>query len=166
MAKGSPFQQAADKLIADQKLLVGVDDPEWQPGRDPGSQRLKLPLQVNGEQIGAQLEIKAFPARNQPWFCVGVLFGEMCIDRLDVQQTDHANPAGFGLRRLVNGPHWHSWELNRHQFSNAKNFKTLHLASEFTETRQFDAALRWYCKQRNIVLGLHGIAMPHPVDLL
>ena len=89
------------------------------------------------------------------------------VDRLDFDLNDvHANGFGKRVPEVVYGPHWHAWELNRQVISGKDEHWRLPLAQAYSESRKFDASLRWYCAERNITLGAHGIEIPPPEKLL
>ena len=163
--KEQEFIAAADACIAASKVPAGIDGPKWQPGRDPDELRVKLPLEINGELSGSYLLIMAYPDHHDLKFRFCVEVGGKVIDRLDFESDEtHANTAGFG--NLIHGPHWHAWKDNRHLSTAVTKYDKLPIAVEFIEARKFDASLRWYCKQVNIVLNQHGIEFPAPQRLL
>ncbi len=161
------FVEAVDTIIAAPKILVGADAPAWQRGRDDDERRIKLPLEIDGEQGGAFLIVSAFPERPIPGFSIGIMCFDKVICRLDFEpDVAHGNPPDEGLTPLVHGPHWHSWELNRLHVGPTRRFAKLRRAEPFTEAQKFDAALRWYCHRRNIEIGAHGIELPRREKLL
>ena len=171
----SGFVQAVDAFMAANKVLVlGNSAPQWQQARDNAAKRLKMPLEVNDEQHGQFLLIDSFPNHQSLRFHLAIIFDNpaapadhgQVVCRLDFHhEAIHSNGFGQSVPELVRGPHWHSWELNRHTIKRIDRHFDLHLAEEFTQARQFDAALRWYCKERNIQLGAHQIELPLPGDL-
>lgn len=169
MGRAADFVKAVDAFVAAPKTLVlGNTAPQWQPARDVYATRLKLPLEIEGEQRGQHLLIDAFPDHRPRVFCIGLLFAEHMVCRLDFDPPRvHSNGWHTALPSVVHGPHWHSWELNRPTVKNVGKFLELPYASEFTEAREFDAVLRWYCTERNILeIGAHGIEFPPPEKLL
>ncbi|MFO1503563.1 MAG: hypothetical protein U1F39_07075 [Steroidobacteraceae bacterium] len=153
------FALAVDSCMESPKTLAGSDGPSWQQGRDPDELRMKLPLQIAGEQSGAFLMIVAYPEYHSLKFRIGIEFHGKVVDRLDYElDVAHANKAGFG--DLVKGPHWHTWEDNRHLVGSIYKHDKLPIAISFTDAQRFDAALRSYCKKRNIEIGHHGIEFP------
>jgi hypothetical protein len=161
------FIAAVDAFMLAQKTLAGVDTPlTWQRARDDDARRDKIPIQVNGEQHDQFLMIDSFPEHDSLKFCVGIMFSDYVVCRLDFDLDDvHGNNHAPELPLLVIGPHWHSWELNRNTITLGHLFH-LSNALEFHDARQFDATLRWYCAQRNIVLGAHAIELPLAERLL
>lgn len=168
MIKGADFIKAVDAFMASPKSLIGVTDPQWAlSGRDAYRKCLKLPIEVNDEISGQKLLIQADPTKDDLVFSVGIIFLERCVCRIDFDNRDrHFNHFHVALPHVVAGPHWHSWELNRGDFKKLGHFKKLRYASGFTAAKQFDATLRWYCQERNIQLGAHGIEFPGKDGLL
>lgn len=168
MAKGDQLAQAVDAFMAAPKTLHGTRAPEWSRARDSYAVRLKLPIELAGELSGQHLLIEAFPDRNPILFTIGLLFNERCVCRVDYDTAaTHSNNWAPGLPPFVQGPHWHSWELNRDELrKRPSQYLRLPYAIEFTQARAFDACLRWYCDTRNITLGPHGIDYPHKSFLL
>lgn len=161
------FVEAVDAVIAAPKVLVGSESPVWQPGRDADERRIKLPLEIDGEQRGSFLIVSAFPDRAVPGFCIGIACFDKVIDRLDFEpDAAHGNPPNEGLKPVVHGPHWHPWELNRLHVGPTRRFAKLRRAESFTAAQKFDATLRWYCGKRNIEIGQHGIDLPRREKLL
>jgi hypothetical protein len=159
----SDFVAAVDSFMAaaDKSLVLGPQVPEWRRVRDEDFVRIKLPLEVAGEQLGQHLLIDAYTEHPTLKFCIGIMFPEGVVCRLDYElEAVHGNGFAYGLPLEVQGPHWHSWELNRLSFKDNGHFLKLPYATTFHDARQFDATLRWYCAQRHIALGAHGIEFP------
>lgn len=112
--------------------------------------------------------IKAYPNHHQLKFCLGIICLEKVVCRLDFElDATHTNGFFRGeLPFMVHGPHWHAWELNRHHVESIKRYDKLPCADSFSAARKFDATLRWYCHQRNIEIGHHGIVFPPRERLL
>jgi hypothetical protein len=172
MGGTADFVGAVDAFMAAPKeLVIGSAGLSWHRARDEGAKRLKLPLEVGGEQLGQYLLIDAFPEYHSLKFCLGIVFMEHVVCRLDFDpDATHGNAVDdwSPLPKLIRGPHWHSWELNRDTFkqSGTSNYLKLPLASAYEKAKRFDAALRWYCAERHIPLGDHGIELPPPDRLL
>lgn len=168
MGKATQFVKAVDAFVAAAKtLVVGNVPPKWQRARDDDGLRLQLPLEIDGEQFGQQLTIDAFPDRKPKMFCLGLLFAEHMIDRLDFDPSaTHGNGWHSSLPAVVAGPHWHSWELNKDTVKAVGRFLPLPYADTFVGAKEFDAVLRWYCHTRNISIGAHGIDFPAPERLI
>lgn len=163
------FVQAVDAYVATRKTLVFGNAPlVWQAARDTYARRLKLPIEIGGEQHSGQyLLIDAFPDRKPQEFIIMLLFNDHTICRLDFEPTSvHSNPLNAPVPGLVRGPHWHSWHLNKTQVKivSGKYF-ALPVATPISGPRNFDDALRFYCQQNNIELGAHPIEFPHPEQL-
>jgi hypothetical protein len=163
---------AVDAFMAAPKRIVGHDvAPQWGPGFTPHERVMKYPLEVQGEQRGAQLTVVAFPHQRDVKFRLGILFPGM-ICRLDFTDETHANSLSGALSRhvppLVDGPHYHSWPINRRFFRGVTKPPKLHDAVPYREAgRTFDAVLRWFCADTNIdpLPRGHRIVLPPP-DLL
>lgn len=168
MTKTADFVKAADAVVAADKTLVfGNVGPKWERSRDEYATRLKLPIEIDGEQFGHHLLIDAFPEHNPRKFCIGLLFADHMIDRLDFDPlATHSNGWHSALQNVIKGPHWHSWELNRPTVKTVGRFLELPFADEFKDAREFDATLRWYCTKRRVALGAHGAEFPAPGRLI
>jgi hypothetical protein len=165
------FVEAVDRVIRVPKLLVGAESPSWQAGRGQDEQRLKLPLEIAGEQRGQFLLIMAFPDHEpSPRFNIAIECCDKVVCRLDFElDSVHGNnlrPRPQNVPALVHGPHWHSWELNRGEVRSLLYYDSMPYAQPFTEAQKFDAVLRWYCGKRNISLERHGIRFPMRSRLL
>jgi hypothetical protein len=163
---------AVDDFLRTPKRLVGADVAiPWVQGYSSNERVVHYPLEVKGEQTGAQLMIVGFPDARFLKFRLGILFpGAVC--RLD--HTDETHPNSHRILEddvpiIVRGPHYHNWPTNR-RFCRGGNLPAkLHNAMEFVSgARSFDAILRWFCADTNIV-GLdnnHRIELPRPERLL
>ena len=95
-----------------------------------------------------------FPYQRDLKFRLGILFPAM-VCRLDYTDETHANSADGVAKGLVpamvQGPHYHSWSLNRRFFKWVTKPPKLHDAAPYTEAgKTFDAVLRWFCADTNI----------------
>jgi hypothetical protein len=164
---------AVDAFMATRKRIVGQDvAPQWGPGFTPHERVMKYPLEVQGEQRGAQLAVVCFPHQRDLKFRLGILFPAM-VCRLDYTDETHGNSLDGVSRKLVPptvvGPHYHSWPLNRRFFRGVTKAPELHDAVPYQEPgRTFDAVLRWFCADTNIdsLPPAHRIALPPPDTLL
>lgn len=162
------FVEAVDAFLPLHKALVGAESPKWQYGRDFAEKRLKLPIEVGGEQRGQHLIVMAYPENHVPMFRICLEFLQKIVCRLDYEPDgSHANRLmPDGQNGLIHGPHWHAWELNRGCISSVLKYDKLPNAQPFTQAQKFDACLRWYCAERGIDLGHHGIVFPARERLL
>lgn len=171
MASVSDFIAAVDKFMLLDKRLVGAEENlSWPPGRDPDTFSLKLPLEVNGEQLGQSFIIVAYPQHPSLKFSIGINFEPM-VCRLDFWPEDrHSNgltATSNGLTPLITGPHYHPWEINKEHVESPNKGLKLQKAVPFTEARQFDAALRWFCGKNKILLPpKHTIELPQRSRLI
>jgi hypothetical protein len=118
-----------------------------------------------------------FPRERDLKFRLGILFPAM-ICRLDYADETHTNSIDGVLLRAVpyavQGPHYHSWPLNRRFFRGVTLPQTLldagpYDAGPYNEPgRTFDAILRWFCADTNIetLPPDHLISLPVPELLL
>lgn len=158
------FLAEVDAFMAAPKILLGADRPSWQPGRQHNELVIKLPLEVAGEQeAGNFLYVASEPNSPSLTFRIGILFRDRMMCRLDFEEGIHPNTWGCPIEVLppfVEGPHWHAWEINRHLVKSLVLYEKLRNARPFATIKRFDAALRWYCGERKIQLGAHGIELP------
>lgn len=161
-------------FMAAEKIPIGVDVPQvWQPGRELGSGEytVKIPLEINGEIGDQKLIINSTPNAETLKFCVLISF-EPAVCRLDYDEGDvHLNSHAIGedsIDPLVQGPHYHPWELNQRFFTHSSKAIELHNAVPFEENiRQFDSALRWFCAKNKVILPHdHRIELPPKSMLL
>lgn len=168
----SDVAAAVDEFLRTPKLLAGANIPlPWASGYSPSERVVHYPLEVSGEHTGAQLMVVGFPDSRVLKFRLGILFpGAVC--RLD--HTDEVHPNAHripedGVPIIVRGPHYHSWAVNRRFCRGGSLPPKLHNAESFvTGARSFDAILRWFCADTNII-GLgpdHRIELPRPERLL
>lgn len=159
--------QAVDAFMAADKLIVsGSDPPEWQLARDEGAMRVKLPLEIEGEQEGF-LVADAFPDHHKLKFMVGLSLTGPLVDRLDFDLDDaHSNGWAPRLPALVKGPHWHRWQLNRETFQFINKKLKLPHAEVFKDARTFDAVFRHFCAENRIQLGALNLDFPPRRGLL
>lgn len=156
-----------DAFMQSEKLLVGADQQQnWQDGREHGEKKLKLPLELGGEQSGQSLIVMAYPRHEPLMFRILIAF-EPAVCRLDFSQHEkHGNPldcAVDGIPGMVIGAHCHPWSLNKRFFTGVTQAVKLHCAIPFApQIKKFDSALRWFCDENNVRLpnGKHVIELP------
>jgi hypothetical protein len=142
---------AVDAFLAATKIVVGAGSPvSWADGYNPNEKVIYLPLEVEGELTGAKLMVVGFPAAKSLKFRLGILFPGAV-----------AHPSE-NLPAIVEGPHYHSWRLNR-RFCRGSALPTkLHNAQSFSiAARTFDSILRWFCADTNI----EGLPPDHRIEL-
>ncbi len=163
---------AVDEFLRTPKTLVGADTAlPWARGYSPLEQVVHYPLEVGGELTGAQLMIVGFPDSAVLKFRLGILFpGAVC--RLDYTDEVHPNTQRIpedNVPIIVRGPHYHSWPINRRFCRSGGLPAKLHNAEHFVaNARSFDAILRWFCADTNVI-GIgpnHRIELPRPERLL
>lgn len=163
---------ACDAFLAAPKRIAGVDRAgHWVPGRLKNELEMRYPLEVAGELGGAQLMVIGFPRERGLKFRLGILCPAM-ICRIDFTDETHGNSLfgiADGLPPAVQGPHYHSWPINRRFFRGVTKAPELHDAVPFEGRghRSFDAVLRWFCADTNIEPppNDHAIALP-PQELV
>jgi hypothetical protein len=164
---------AVDAFLATPKRIVGFEfAPQWGPGFTPHEIVAKYPLEVGGEQRGAQLSVVAFPHQRDLKFRLGILFPAM-ICRLDYTDETHPNSLGGAMAGrvpfLVTGPHYHAWPLNKRFFRGVTKAPELHDAIPYPgNARTFDSVLRWFCTDVGIeqLFPGHSVALPPPERFL
>lgn len=153
MTTRQEFLQEVDNLLGVQKQIAGTGQLTWQDGRSNGSKCVKIPLEIGGIQYGAQLVVIAYP-QEQERFSI-LIVHQIAVCRLDVVDDGeiHGNfqaLPGDEIPSLVNGPHFHEWQLNRRLVEGSNRLQKLPLAKPFDQTRNYEAALRWFCAQTKI----------------
>lgn len=159
------FVRYVTDFLAAPKTLAGVDTAiDWGPGRQHQEQCIKLPLAVNGVQTGEQFVVAFTPGLNIHSQLITV--NGVCVCRLDYDpHGGHRN--GFvahldGLPGVIQGTHFHRWELNtRFVESTATLPKLKHASALPQELHTFDNYLRFFCGETNIALpNGHWIQLP------
>lgn len=150
---GEPIAQLIDAMIASEKTLGG--SPDWRSaGNNAGEWRLRIPLFIEGESCGVDVEINAYPDSGTNHFRI-MLNAEKCIWRIDFNHFEtHQNPqdswGAYGVR--FREPHFHSWAANRRYATHSSLPAKLKIAQPLPTTiRQFDTVFRWFCGEVNIV---------------
>ena len=159
---------AVDNFMGRPKRIVGTDElPAWGPGHTRHELATYYPLEVEGEQF-ARLMVVGFRRERSLKFRLGILFPPM-VCRLDYTDEYHPNTVDgvldLGLPPYVDGPHYHSWPLNRRFFHRIASPIDLHDAMPYAEPgRSFDAILRWFCMDTQIesLPANHRIELPTP----
>jgi hypothetical protein len=155
-----------------EKVIQGADLPfEWADGYSRHEKFARFPLEVGGELPGAHLMVVGFPDATDLKFRLSLCFNA-ALSRLDFTDEYHPNSLrvdGDGVPPSVNGPHYHSWSVNRRFSKSVTSAVELKNAVRFeSPARTFDAVLRWYCEETRIVgLGTgHRIELPRRERLL
>lgn len=170
------FIAEVDQFLAGRKALIGEHaDHQWRPARDGGGLCIKLPLEKDGVQSGHHLDVTA--RNNQPFYAFSIsviAHGEIAVARLDFEAPwdTHGNNAADwqddverfpdGRLKIIYGPHYHGWGMNRRFVATTREqLKLPNAASLPSNVRDFDAAIRWFCNQNNITLSHnHTIRLP------
>lgn len=148
------IQDHIDSLLLANKVVAGT--PMWENGPRPGEEqkRLVAPLSIDGEICDLRLIIDAYPYWFEKKFTIMLNF-ERVICRLDyAASVVHANgllpPQGVSTG-LIEGPHFHSWQANRHLGTPSRTPEKLSFAEPLPSNVQgFQNAFRWFCGGMNI----------------
>src|SRR5439155_1918051 len=91
MPTAAEIIEAVDAFMVSPKAIVGADSPpHWGPGWTEHERVMKYPVEVAGEQRGAQLMVVCFPRHRDLRFRLGILFPAM-ICRIDYTDETHPN---------------------------------------------------------------------------
>ena len=163
---------AVDAFVQARKSIRGAYEPyEWGPGYSQYERKTSFPIEIAGElREGARLEIIGFPQATQLKFRLSLCFS-CAVCRLDYTDETHINSMKMesdGLPYAVQGPHFHSWRINRRFFKGASTAPQLRNAEPFSMDASFDSTLRWFCQEANIepLSGSHLIELPRRDRLL
>lgn len=148
------IRKRIDAFLAAKKTLGGT--ASWTTGNRADERRAVWPVLLNGQSVGASLQATAYPHESVLRFTIGLEWPD-CIWRLDFEPyyKHHAN-AHTEVQRLsveprIDGPHYHAWADNRHLVRGAR-IGQLPVARQFKRIRKWEAAMRWFCGQTNIVM--------------
>lgn len=165
MATQQDMLQALDAFMVAPKRVAAASQPfQWRQGYSPHEVLVQLPLEVSGEGSDAKLQVVGFPRASFLKFRLSLCFNA-AICRLDYTDEFHPNAHcvdADGVPPAVNGPHYHSWPLNRRFFRGASAAPKLHNAATFAMSARFDSILRWFCEDTRIeaLPYDHVIALP------
>jgi hypothetical protein len=171
MVSAADLAAAVEAFVAAPKRIHGADQSyEWRQGYSQYERQVSFPIEINGElPEAARLLIVGFPQSRDMKFRLCLCFNA-AICRLDYTDETHPNsqriPAD-GVPPIVQGPHYHSWPLNRRFFKGVSKAPELYNAATFAMQSSFDSILRWFCHDMNIeqLNGGHLIQLP-PRDRL
>jgi hypothetical protein len=153
-----------DRLLRADKRLQGR--PDWREG-NPGAMRIRWPLLVGTSISDAFLHLMHWPNSAEARFSIGLNY-RVQIARLDFVPPHewHDNPldrARFLGGARIRGPHYHSWQDNRHLATAAALSRELTCARQLpAQIRRWDQAFRWFCGEVGIVLGDDPVIEPPP----
>ena len=166
MATAGDLAVAVEAFLAAPKLINGADQPyQWRNGYSQHERIARFPIEIGGESPeAARLEIVGFPQATELKFRLCLCYN-CCICRLDYTDETHLNAmriAADGVPHSVQGPHYHSWAINRRFFRGASTAPKLANAGPFDLQVSFDSILRWFCQETNIeqLNGGHLIELP------
>tara|TARA_R110002110_G_scaffold333142_1_gene544021 strand:+ start:445 stop:984 length:540 start_codon:yes stop_codon:yes gene_type:complete len=150
---------AVDAFLNSSKSLAGT--AEWREGNGGHDFRASYVVLVNGEHVGAALDLTAYPNlatdRNDCRFTISLNCPHP-IWRIDFEplHKGHSNPLDrfneLGEGTLF-GPHYHAWQDNRHLATKRSLPKELPCARSLpAQIRKWEQAFRWFCGQTGITL--------------
>lgn len=166
MATAAEYLAALDSFMAAEKVIQGADQPVmWSEGYSRFERQATFPLEYEGEQQkGVHLLVVSFPNEAALKFRLSLCF-HAALSRLDYTDEYHPNSLRVdedAVPAVVNGPHYHSWQVNRRFFRSATAAVELRNALPFvSQARTFEAILRWYCEETRIV----GLGPGHRIEL-
>lgn len=172
MAGKADLLEALDAFVAEPKTILGAASAyTWGPGYSAHERKVEFPLLFRGESDkAARMEVVGFPGARELKFRISLCYNA-AICRLDYTDETHPNTRRLQTDNLpakVQGPHFHSWELNRRFFKGAATVPRLELAEPFTVNGGFDSLLRWFCSRMTIEQPPNGhyISLPKRDTLL
>lgn len=160
--------EAVDQLMAADKTLLG--DGDWQCDAIDRDCKLVFTLAIDGVPCGLSLQITDFPMQPSKGWTI-IINAPPAVWRLDFDGPKewHLNdvPEMHECPRLIYGPHYHPWRLNRAGVKRGRLPTELPLAMPLPAMRGFDATLHWFCDETRITIGKGQIpARPTPGTLL
>lgn len=169
MASHPDIRDVVNAFLGKGKTLVG--DANWRRDSHERSYRWVRPVDIDGELLGFDLTVKAYPRTRPLKFRIILSYGK-AIWRLDyANDPAHINsinrPYDLALGP-IRGPHYHSWADNR-RFATASSLPSnLHNARVLSENcRSFESAFRWFCGETRITVGSFDVPiLPRPDTLL
>jgi hypothetical protein len=155
--------EAIDDFVAADKTLVG--DGHWVCDPNENQCRLKYTIAVGGVPTSSTLEIIDYPYEEPRSFTI-TLNLPPCVWRLDFDppHKTHTNdvPDFHECPRLVRGPHFHPWRLNREFLKGRRPPEELPRALPLTcGAKSFQSALDWFCSETRITFARNQLpALP------
>lgn len=132
---------------------------------------IRWPLLVGTSISDAFLNLMYWPNSPEPKFGIGLNY-RVQIARLDFAPNHewHDNPINrarlLGGARIY-GPHYHSWEDNRHLATAAALSRELTCARQLpAQIKRWDQAFRWFCGEVGIVIEAEVVEPPPRSSLL
>lgn len=148
------IRKRIDAFLKARKTLGGT--ASWGRGNRDDERRAVWPVLLAGRSVGATLQATAYPHENTLRFTIGLECPD-CIWRLDFEPyykhhpNAHTEVVRLGVEPRIAGPHFHAWADNRHLVRGAR-VGQLPVARAFKRIKKWDAALRWFCGETNIVM--------------
>lgn len=125
----------------------------WKSGNREGELRMRLPIEVDGEIGGFELDLVKAPDSDDPGLRIILMYGR-AFWRLCMGDVEHPNSINRpdDLPALIVGPHYHCWADNRRFGEAASLPKRLRNARILPQGIVGDAdAFAWFLSQVNIV---------------
>jgi len=102
---------------------------------------------------------------------ISVIFNRQAVARLDFVPMDEceSNPmwaASFGLPARVCGPHFHSWEHNRHYVIKREKWELECREPLPPQVRRFEQAFPWLADKMNLILTPEQRTFSVPAELV
>ena len=149
------FRNLIDAFMAEKKVMVG--DAQWNKGprfETEGQRRSLQTLAINGEICPVKMVIDEYPSHVGLKFSIALVC-EVEVVRLDYGKISwhvnhHPLPEGVPFGR-IDGPHIHSWPLNRSLFSSNLFPDALYWAVPIPQNlKSFSNTFRWMCGEHNV----------------
>lgn len=152
-----PISFTIDLLLKAKKNLAGI--PTWQSSTwEKNEYKLVWPLEIEDKLCGLDLVSNAYPTYGNSkdrWRIK--LLASKCLWRIDYTYNEkHVNPLNGpddlkGI--IIDKPHYHAWEDNKHLCSFSSLPDQLPIARILPPTiKSFANAFRWFCDEINIDL--------------
>jgi hypothetical protein len=148
-----------DGFVDADKTLVG--DAGWVCDPNEDQCRLRFTIAVAGVPTSSTFEVIDFPL-NDPRGWTFTLNLPPCVWRLDYIPWSqfHTNevPDGHECPKLVRGPHFHPWRLNRQFHKGNVPPDRLPLALPLPSgIKSFKSSLDWFCAEVRITIAKHQL---------
>lgn len=150
-------QEVAAFLIAEKRF---EGDATWADQNDPHEDRCNWAVSVNGE-VRSEVLVNAYPTKQrQPCFGIILLYAGSAVWRVDYGYSiGHTNPfiQDNSIESIIKGPHYHSWDDNKHLVTGRALPKHLPVARSLPNNIQsYDNCFRWFCSHVSISMSQIG----------
>ena len=165
----SPIAAVIDELLTAPKVIAGT--PAWVQASRAGHVSWSAMLETeDGEPTSIKWIVDAAPTWSDKPFSIHLAYRSRPIWRVEMAEfCSHMNrpgaPAGCKVG-LIQGPHQHSWALNKHLCSRAEPPDRLCYAVQMApQIRGLDNTMRWFCGEAQIVIDFQLPEYPKPTLL-